>query len=168
MNAANNNAELIALALGSNLGDRMKSLRAAVSAVSTYFTIAATSAVYETPPAYVVEQPAFLNAVIVGTTYYPPLDLLRYLKENERHLGRKTSFRNGPRLIDIDIVFYGERRMETSELQLPHPRLAEREFVLRPLADVAPDWRHPVTGQTVSAMLEALPETTAKRIVENL
>jgi 2-amino-4-hydroxy-6-hydroxymethyldihydropteridine diphosphokinase len=156
--------ETVALALGSNLGDRLAALRAAVEALGEFFTAKDKSAIYETPPAYVADQPAFLNAALIGTTKMEPLALLYALKQSEIRLGRKESFRNGPRLIDIDIIFYGERRVATPELTLPHPRLMEREFVLRPLADIAGDWRHPVTGLTIDAMLAALSASAARRI----
>jgi len=168
MAAMGTHVEDIALALGSNLGDRLAMLRAAVAALTPFVTVQKKSAIYETPPAYVTDQPAFLNAVLLGTTGLEPLALLRALKQTEIELGREPSFRNGPRLIDIDILFFGERNVETPELVVPHPRLAEREFALRPLADVAPDWRHPVTGLTVQTMLVALPEQTARRTEDAL
>lgn len=160
--------ETVALALGSNLGDRLDALRAAKAALAPFFAIDAASAIYETPPAYVADQPAFLNAVLTGTTRLAPPDLLHVLKRVESELGRKESFRYGPRRIDIDIVFYGERCLRTPELIVPHPRLAEREFVLRPLADIAGGWRHPGTGPTVETMLAALSKHTARRIEDRL
>ena len=161
-------SERVALALGSNLGDRLAVLRAAVAALGSIVAVERASAIYETPPAYVTDQPAFLNAVIIGTTRLEPLKLLRVLKQTEVKLGRKESYQNGPRLIDIDIIFYGEKKLTFSDLRIPHPRLAEREFVLRPLADIASEWKHPVTGQTVEAMLAILPQKTARRLEESL
>jgi 2-amino-4-hydroxy-6-hydroxymethyldihydropteridine diphosphokinase len=161
-------SEIVALALGSNLGDRLSIMRAAVAALKPYVMVNHISAVYETPPAYVADQPVYLNAAVLGSTRLAPPDLLNVLKQIETALGRKESFRYGPRLIDIDILFYGEQRMATPELTLPHPRLAEREFVLRPLADVAGTWRHPTTGMTINDMLAALPEHTARRCEEKL
>lgn len=154
----------IALALGSNLGDRLANLRAAIGALPPDVTVIEKSAVYETPPAYVTEQPAFLNAALIATTQLTPDDLLRFLKQREVELGREVSIRNGPRLIDIDIIFYDDLCMSDEQLILPHPRLAEREFVLRPLADIAAGWRYPHTDLTVQDMLQASPHATARRI----
>lgn len=158
------NVETIALALGSNLGDRLGHLRAALGELAPYFTVTAKSGIYETPPAYVADQPAYLNAAVVGTCSLPPLELLRQLKQSETALGRTVSFRYGPRSIDLDLVFYGDRCLETVELTLPHAGLAEREFVLRPLADIAGDWLHPEHGQTIAKMLSRLGTDTARRI----
>lgn len=160
--------DAIALALGSNLGERLDSLRASLKSIASYFTVHGKSAIYETPAAYVEDQPAFLNAVVIGTSWLEPLDLLHALKQSERQLGRKISYRFGPRLIDMDIVFYGNRRLSTPELTLPHPRLAEREFVLRPLADIADGWIHPETGKTVKEMLATLKSVTAQPIEDSL
>lgn len=143
----------VALALGANLGDRIAALRAAVTGLKPYMTITAKSPVYETAPAYVSDQPAFLNAALIGETGLEPLTLLRAVKDLENELGRQPTFHYGPRAIDIDIVFYGDQIIDLPELHIPHPRLAEREFVLRPLADIAPEWRHPATGLTAGEML---------------
>jgi 2-amino-4-hydroxy-6-hydroxymethyldihydropteridine diphosphokinase len=156
--------ESIALALGSNTGDRQAALRAAVKGLAPFLTITAISPIYETPAAYVTDQPAFLNAVLTGTTQLAPLALLQAIKQLETALGRQPSFRYGPRLIDIDIIFYGQQVSETPELTVPHPLLAEREFVLRPLADIAPDWLHPMREQTVTEILAQLPERKAVRL----
>jgi 2-amino-4-hydroxy-6-hydroxymethyldihydropteridine diphosphokinase len=153
----------VALALGSNLGDRIEALRAAALALQVFFAVDRKSFIYETPPAYVTDQPAFLNAALIGMTHLEPVELLQKLKQTEIALGRKESFRYGPRLIDIDLIFYGNRQMVTPELTLPHSRLGEREFVLRPLADIAGDWRHPISKQTIDAMLAALSEKNAQR-----
>jgi 2-amino-4-hydroxy-6-hydroxymethyldihydropteridine diphosphokinase len=149
----------IALALGSNLGDRQAALSAAIEGMAPYITVTAVSKVYETAPAYVTDQPAFLNAVVLGTTKLSPLILLRAVKQLEIDVGREPSFRYGPRLLDVDILFYDNQAIATAELNLPHPRMCEREFVLRPLADVAPNWVDPLSRQTVREMLEKLPKT---------
>jgi 2-amino-4-hydroxy-6-hydroxymethyldihydropteridine diphosphokinase len=143
----------VALALGSNLGDRMGALRAAIEGLAPYVNITAISPVYETAPAYVTDQPAFLNAALVGETRLEPLVLLRAVKDLENDLGRQPTFHYGPRAIDIDIIFYGDETLALPELNIPHGRLAEREFVLRPLNDIAPDWKHPATGLSVAQML---------------
>lgn len=159
--------EIVALALGSNLGDRLAALRAAINALGSHFLVQAQSPVYETPAAYVTDQPAFLNMAVLGATKLDPPDLLHFIKQQETEIGRKSSIRFGPRLIDIDIIFYGARISASPELTLPHPRLQEREFVLRPLADIAKDWAHPVTGLTVDAMLAPLTHS-ARRIEEKI
>ena len=148
----------IALALGSNVGDRLSYLKAAVKALEPYVDVTAKSRIYETAPAYVSDQPAFLNAVVMGTTKLEPLALLWLLKDIESEIGRQPTFRYGPRVIDIDIIFYGDTVMETPELTIPHPRLAERDFVLRPLCDIAATWKHPQSGKTVEEMLALLPD----------
>lgn len=154
----------IALALGSNLGDRWAALRGAVKAFANIMHVQACSKVYETPAAYVTDQPAFLNMAVLASTVLEPLPLLWALKKLETKLGRMPTFRYGPRVLDIDILFYGTTVMTAPELTLPHPRMIEREFVLRPLADIAPQWTHPITGATVSDMLRTLPEQTARSL----
>jgi len=151
--------EKIALALGSNEGDRLAALRAAVKALGRYVDVIATSSVYETAPLYIDDQPLFLNAALTGTTKLTPLALMWNIKQLETALGRTPTYRYGPRRIDIDIIFYDDQVIATPELTLPHPYMAEREFVLRPLADIAPDWKHPQTGLMVREMLAPLPNT---------
>jgi 2-amino-4-hydroxy-6-hydroxymethyldihydropteridine diphosphokinase len=153
----------VALALGSNLGDRLDSLRRTVKALASCVEITAASPVYETAPAYITDQPVFLNAVVSGTTKLEPLPLLWDLKNIEREIGRTPTFKFGPRVIDIDILFYGDLVFETSELTIPHARMQERDFVLRPLSDVAPEWRHPKIGKTVAELLALLPDSTMSR-----
>jgi len=143
----------IYLALGSNLGDRMGNLASAVERLSQKMTIKKLSSVYETEPVYYEEQPLYLNAVLSAVTELEPFDLLRFVKSIESDLGRQPSFRNAPRLIDIDIVFYSDRVVQTAELIIPHPRIAERAFVLAPLAEIAPELVHPVTHEKVEDLL---------------
>ncbi|MDP9127377.1 MAG: 2-amino-4-hydroxy-6-hydroxymethyldihydropteridine diphosphokinase [Pseudomonadota bacterium] len=145
--------EKIALGLGTNHGDRCGALRAAVEALTTYMSVSAVSPVYETAALYVADQPPFLNAALVGETKLTALALLWNLKRLETELGRVPTFRYGPRAIDLDLLFYGGQSMSSHELTVPHAHMAEREFVLRPLADIAPDWCHPRTGLTVAEML---------------
>jgi 2-amino-4-hydroxy-6-hydroxymethyldihydropteridine diphosphokinase len=124
------------LALGSNLGDRLANLRAAVAALEERgIAVAARSSVWETPPVP-AGQPPFLNAAVAAETTLDPPSLLRELKAIERALGRRPGPHWGPRPIDIDILFHGDARIETPELAVPHPRIAERAFVLAPLSDI--------------------------------
>ncbi len=131
------------LALGANLGDREKNLQEALARLAPFVHITDSSSVYETEPVGVREQPWFLNKVVRGTTTLSPVDLLRRVKKIEIEMGRSEGIRFGPRPIDIDILFY-DRVIELSPaLTIPHPRLHERAFVLRPLAEIAPDFVHP-------------------------
>jgi 2-amino-4-hydroxy-6-hydroxymethyldihydropteridine diphosphokinase len=114
------------------------------------------SPIYITPPWGFEEQPDFLNQVLEVQTEIAPRPLLRYLKKIESKMGRLKTFRNGPRLIDIDILFYGQRVVKSSKLSIPHPRLHERAFVLVPLNDIAPDFVHPILNITVETMLSEI------------
>ncbi|MPY74975.1 MAG: 2-amino-4-hydroxy-6-hydroxymethyldihydropteridine diphosphokinase [Alphaproteobacteria bacterium] len=144
------------IALGSNLGDREANLREAQAAIASAVAILARSSVHETRPQYVEDQPPFLNMVLRGTTSLEPEALLSFLQKIEKNLRRKPSRRFGPRLIDLDILYHGDKISNNQHLVLPHPRIAERDFVLLPMAEIAPERRHPVTGKTTAEMLEAL------------
>jgi len=151
------------LALGTNLGERFANLQAAIAALPPAIRVLDRSPVYETPPWGLTDQPAFLNMVLKGGTRLAPPALLAHLKQLETKLGRLPAVRWGPRLIDMDILFYDAWILNTPELVIPHPRLHERAFVLVPLADLAPGFIHPVLGKTVSQMLAALDTTGVKR-----
>ena len=141
------------LALGTNLGDRPRNLCRAILRLPPAVRVLAESPIYETPPWGVTDQPAFLNMVIQVATDLPPRELLAVLKQLGQARGRRPAPRYGPRLIDIDILFYDDLVIETSDLTIPHPRLHERPFVLIPLADLAPGLAHPLLGTTVQEML---------------
>ncbi len=146
----------IYLGLGSNLGDRKKNLLRGIRFLRNSIEISETSPIYETEPVGYTQQPPFLNCVCRGETGLSPLELLSLAKKAEASLGRETTFRNGPRTVDVDILLYGGAAVSEAGLEVPHPRLAERGFVLVPLADLCPDLRHPVSGATVKEMLEHL------------
>ena len=143
---------IVYLALGSNLGNRLANLKQAVAALSPQMEVKAKSHVYETPPRGYEDQPRFLNQVIKLKTYLEPEPLLKHIKRLEATLGRKASFQNGPRLIDIDILFYDDLILNTASLVIPHPRLHERGFVLLPLMDIDPDLVHPANQKSVREM----------------
>lgn len=145
---------IVYIALGTNLGDRKSNLRAAVEAMPPEVKVIAESHIYETPPWGYEDQPAFLNMVVKSVTNLEPEALLKYLKQLETELGRESNFRWGPRLIDLDILFYDDLVIDTPPLIIPHPRLHERGFVLAPLADVAADFVHPVLGDRVWELLQ--------------
>ena len=144
------------LGLGANLGDRERTLRAAVAALGRFLNITAVSPIYETPPMYDTDQAPFFNMAVTVDTDLSPQMLLGSVKALERRLGRVPGRRNGPRAIDIDIILFGQQEVDIDDLSIPHPGLAERGFVLVPAADIAADWQHPGTGLSVAAMLSAL------------
>lgn len=143
---------IVFIALGTNLGDRLKTLQEAIAHLPPLVRPRSVSPVYQTAPWGYSDQPDYLNQVIEAETELEPLGLLEYLKKLETKLGRKPTFRYGPRVIDMDILFYDDLVLETSGLVIPHPRLHERDFVLIPLADLAPEKIHPVFGKTVSEL----------------
>lgn len=146
------------VALGSNLGDRMATLRSAIAALRQLGSVDAISSFYETAPVGLVEQPDFLNAVVALRTALPPQELMTELLRVEQQHGRDRGapVPKGPRTLDLDLLSYGEIVMETPTLTLPHPSLAERRFVLVPLTEFAPQWRHPVSGKTAAILLSEL------------
>lgn len=156
--------ETVFIALGANLGDREANLHAAKQHLSAKATITQESAVYITPPWGYADQPDFLNQVIAVTTRLKPLPLLRFLKGIEQHMGRQKLILNGPRLIDLDILFYGDRVVEMDDLQIPHPRMEGRAFVLVPLNEIAPDLVHPVLGISVRQMLAGIDTSGVTRL----
>jgi 2-amino-4-hydroxy-6-hydroxymethyldihydropteridine diphosphokinase len=147
------------LSLGSNIGDREANLRAAVDRLGA----TRISPIYETEPVDYTNQAWFLNLVAEVQTDRFPRQLLAWTQRIERDLGRVRTLPKGPRTIDIDILLFGNVVMRTDDLEIPHPRMAERLFVLQPLADLAPDLRHPITRRTVREMLARLPDTVVVR-----
>jgi 2-amino-4-hydroxy-6-hydroxymethyldihydropteridine diphosphokinase len=155
------------IGLGANLGDRAATLREAARRLGELGAITAVSSFYETEPVGFREQPSFLNAVIALETDLPPAALFDALLAIERDLGRVRSFRNAPRTLDLDILLQDDLVMDTPELTLPHPRMHERAFVLAPLAEIAPDVRHPVFGSSAAELLAALPDQSGVAVWAN-
>ncbi|MBI4331243.1 MAG: 2-amino-4-hydroxy-6-hydroxymethyldihydropteridine diphosphokinase [Chloroflexi bacterium] len=145
---------LIYLGLGSNLGDRELNLSKAVELLSRFATVSRISSLYETEPAGYRDQPDFLNAACRIASGLGPKQLLVLLKGIETFMGRKPGFRNAPRTVDIDILIYDDLVLNTAGLQIPHPRLTERAFVLEPLAEIAPGLVHPLARKTITRLLE--------------
>ena len=150
------------IALGTNLGNRKKNLSDALAALSKELTLVKQSSIYETEPWGYLNQPRFLNMVAETDTSLLPQALLSYLKDIETQMGRQETFKNGPRIIDLDILFYGDRIINTKELVIPHPRIQERGFVLVPLNEIAKGFIHPVLKLTVQEMLSHIDHNDVK------
>ncbi len=156
------------LSFGANLGNRQVNILQALQYVQTRTSIKTLSSFYETEPVGYSDQPKFLNIVCELKTDLSPADLLHFLKWIEKRMGRPEAFRNAPRPIDIDILLYDDLSLESSELQLPHPRLPERAFVLVPLAEIAPDLVHPGSHLTVTEMLNKVDPAGVERMDRGL
>jgi 2-amino-4-hydroxy-6-hydroxymethyldihydropteridine diphosphokinase len=155
------NPEIVFLSLGSNVGDRGKNLRAAIDALPGLgVQIKRVSSIYETEPVDLLEQPWFLNCVVEGETTVPPATLLKELRKLERRMGSKKLVARGPRLIDLDILVYGSQTIDLPELQVPHPRMHLRRFVLAPLAEIAPDLKHLSWSGTAAHLLAGLSDSS--------
>lgn len=146
----------VAIALGSNLGNRDRNLRDAAQRLNASITDLRLSSFHETEPEGVGIQPRFLNAAAVGNTALSAQDLLAQLLAVERALGRERPYRGAARTIDLDLILYDGAVIDEPGLTVPHPRFRDRGFVLGPLVEIAADWIDPVSGRTISALLEAL------------
>jgi 2-amino-4-hydroxy-6-hydroxymethyldihydropteridine diphosphokinase len=149
--------EIVFIALGSNLGERFAYLASGRRALAEVMSVEQVSGIYETPPWGLITQPPYLNQVVQGHSEVPAMELLRYLKSVETKTGRTAGVRYGPRVLDLDILFYGQQVLESETLQIPHPRIAERAFVLVPLSEIAPNWQHPVLKRSMVELLAVLP-----------
>lgn len=161
----------IYIALGTNLGDRRANLLRAIELLRERMHITRLSSLYETEAAYVTDQPEFLNMALAATIdaqALSPRDLLRFVNDIERRMGRERLVRYGPRVIDVDILSYGDRLVLEEDLIIPHPRIAERDFVLAPLQEIAPDLVLPGQTKTVSELASALPGIGKVMRVEKL
>ena len=149
---------LVYLSIGSNLGFRYGNIRSAILDINKFASLFAISSVYSTKPVGFLAQPYFLNLVCSIKTAMDPLQLQERIKSLESYMGRVTIFKNGPRIIDIDILSYGDVLVDFPQLQIPHPRMHERNFVLTPLEEIEPNFLHPLLRITVSDLLERLPD----------
>jgi len=155
------------LSLGSNVGDRSANLKHAISRLATLGNVAAVSSFYETEPVEVTSQPWFLNCAVALAIGKTSQELLAGILQIEQEMGRRREVNKGPRNIDIDILLFGDTVTNGPELDLPHPAMHQRRFVLEPLVEIAPNARHPMLKRTVRELRDALPEgEQAVRVVE--
>jgi 2-amino-4-hydroxy-6-hydroxymethyldihydropteridine diphosphokinase len=159
---------IVYLSLGSNLGDREANLRAAIAALTpAEVQFKQVSSIYETEPVDYLDQPWFLNCVLEVQTELEPHPLLQALRAIESQLGGQKEFAKGPRKIDLDILLYGNETIATPELQVPHPRMLQRRFVLTPLAEIAPNLQHPAWQNTTTQLLENLADASQVRRINH-
>ena len=156
--------KLVYLSLGSNIGDRAANLSTAIDSLRALGDVVAISSFYETEPVDFVRQAWFLNCVVALETEKLPKQLLAAVLRIEQRMGRKRVAAKGPRLIDIDILLFGSAIIDTAQLTLPHPAMHQRRFVLEPLAEIAPDARHPVFKKSARELRDALPPGQVVRL----
>ncbi len=156
------------ISLGSNVGDREAQLHETVALLGTVGRVAKVSSFYETEPVEFTEQPWFLNCAAALETDQTSQQLMKALLRIEEDMGRRRLQKKGPRQIDIDILLFDDEVVESEELRIPHPGMAKRRFVLEPLAEIAPEVKHPVMGKTVREMLRELPEGQVVRRVKSV
>jgi len=155
--------ETVYLSLGSNVGDRTGNLRTGIDQLCTFGEVVAVSSFYETEPVEFTEQPWFLNCVVKLDTEKTPEQLLAGILDIEQQLGRRRGPQKGPRIIDLDILLFGNSVVKAAGLTIPHPAMQDRRFVLEPLAEIAPEVRHPVLKRTAEELLDALPAGQSAR-----
>lgn len=152
--AAPDRGSTVYVALGTNIGDRGAHLQRARAEIEAVAQVEAASAVYETDPVGFADQPRFWNMVLRARTKLPPAALLAQLLAIEERMGRQRDFRNAPRIIDLDILLYDDVVLDVAGLTIPHPRMTERAFVLKPLLELAPELTHPITGERFADILQ--------------
>ena len=162
-------SETVYLSLGSNVGDRAKNLRTAIAALpAAGVSVKKVSSFYETEPVDYLEQEWFVNCAVEAETELAPLDLLRALRRLEERMGNKKLVPKGPRLIDLDILLYDDQDIDMPDLQVPHPRMHLRRFVLVPLNEIAPNARHPQLSLTIAELLARSPDASQVRLLSAL
>ena len=160
--------KIVYLSLGSNLGDRAVNLQTAIAQIAGLGKAVAVSSFYETEPVEMTAQPWFLNCAIKLDTEKMPRQLIAGILALEQGMGRQRKQKKGPRTIDIDVLLFGSSIIELPSLTVPHPKMHERRFVLEPLAEIAPEARHPVFRRTVRELRDALPPgQTVKKLLTN-
>ncbi len=159
--------QLVYLSLGSNVGDREAHLREAISRLETRGQVVAVSSFYETEPVEVRDQAWFVNCAVAMETMETPEQLMAAVLKIEREMGRERTRKKGPRMIDIDILLYGDRVLNSAAVTIPHPEMHRRRFVLEPLTEIAPEARHPVLKKTARELLGELPAGQAVKKIES-
>ena len=154
------------ISAGTNLGDRKANLEFARTSLAKEATVLRSSSYFETEPVGFLDQPWFLNIAVELETWLAPSELLSYCQEIERSRGRIRTFPNAPRILDLDILLYGDEIINLEGLIIPHPRLPERRFVLEPLAEIAPDVVHPVLKKSIRFLLEACPDQSEVHVAK--